>query len=146
MVRKLLAGVVLLASLTAVALVAGCGSSSSSSTGGSTGLSNTGAAVPGTAKATVIIKGYTFTPATLAVAKGTIVTWVNKDSVPHTVTMANGPGVDAQPVNQGINSGEIAPGASWSWQFVKQGTFFYMCTLHPSIAGMHAKVISGQAP
>jgi plastocyanin len=146
MVRKLLAGVVLLASLTALALVAGCGSSSSSSTGGPTTLSNTGAAMPGTAKVTVIIKDYTFTPANLVIAKGTIVTWINKDSVPHTVTYANGPGVDAKPVNQGVNSGEIAPGASWSWQFIKQGVFFYMCTLHPSMAGMHAKVSAGQVP
>ena len=140
MVRKLVAGVVLLATLTAVALVAGCGSSSSSSTGGPTGISDTGASVPGTATVTVVIKDYAFSPTDTRVKVGTVVTWVNKDSVPHTVTMATGPGVDAQPVNQGPNSGSIAPGKSWSWQFEKQGTWFYMCTLHASMATMHAQI------
>jgi plastocyanin len=142
MLRRFGGVVVLLAVLAA----AGCGSSSSSSTGGPTGLSDTAAAGPGTPKATVIIKDNTFTPANLVVARGTLVTWINKDSVPHTVTLANGPGVDAQPVNQGVNSGQIAPGKSFNWLVVKQGTFFYMCTLHPTVATMHAKITAGQAP
>jgi len=146
MARRLLATVVFaLAVLAVMATVAGCGSGSSSSTGGPTGISNTGASVPGTATVTVVIKDYAFSPTDTRVKVGTVVTWVNKDSVPHTVTMATGPGVDAQPVNQGPDSGSIAPGKSWSWQFEKQGTWFYMCTLHASMATMHAQIRVSQA-
>jgi plastocyanin len=132
------------ATLAVLAFLAGCGSSATSSSGGPTGLSNTGAAVPGSAKATVVIKDFTFTPADLKITMGTVVTWVNKDSVPHTVTMATGPGVDGQPLAQGVNSGQIAPGKSWSWQVNKKGNWFYMCTLHPSMATMHAQLTVSQ--
>lgn len=38
------------------------------------------------AKPAVSIDNFKFTPATLTVAAGTTVTWVNHDDVPHTVT------------------------------------------------------------
>ena len=133
--RRLLAGVVLLTSLIALTFVAGCGSSSTTS-----GNSNTGAAVPGNPRLTIVIKNYAFSPSNPSVKVSTVVTWVNEDSVPHTVTMATGPGVSAQPLKQGANSGTLAPGKSWSWQVLKQGTWFYMCTLHPSMPSMHAQI------
>lgn len=54
------------------------------------------------------------------VKAGTQVTWVNDDSVAHTVTSDNGT----------FDSGFIMPGKSWSYTFKQPGKFSYYCTLH----------------
>lgn len=96
-------------------LVAGCSKpakSSSSSTGAS-----------GASSATVTIRQFAFDPADLTVKPGTEVTFKNDDSVAHTVTGA------------GLDSGSIAPGASWSTKFDTAGTFDYGCSIHPNMRG-----------
>ena len=53
---------------------------------------------------------------------GTKVTWVNKDTVTHTVT------------SQGISlfdSGNLATGATFSYTFARAGTYPSYCTIHP---------------
>lgn len=64
-----------------------------------------------------------FAPERLEVAVGDIVTWTNKDLVPHTVTAAG----------QGIESGAIAPGASWRHVFRRAGEVSYLCRFHPTM-------------
>jgi plastocyanin len=59
-----------------------------------------------------------FLPSTTTVKKGTKVTWTNRDVTPHTVT------------GNGWASGDIAPGASWSYTFNTTGSFDYRCTIH----------------
>jgi plastocyanin len=54
------------------------------------------------------------------VKAGTQVTWINDDSVAHTVTSDNG----------AFDSGFIMPGKSWSYTFKQAGKFPYYCTLH----------------
>lgn len=57
----------------------------------------------------------------LEIAPGTMVVWRNDDPVVHTATADDG----------GWDSGEIAPGESWSRTFDEPGTFAYHCTPHP---------------
>lgn len=72
------------------------------------------------------IKGFAFNPATITIAKGTTVTWTNKDSAPHTVT---GDAFSSETLNQG---------QTYSFTFNEAGTFEYQCHIHPS---MHGKVV-----
>ncbi|MGE5142847.1 MAG: cupredoxin family copper-binding protein [Acidobacteriota bacterium] len=73
---------------------------------------------------TVTMDGVKFEPATITVAPGDTVTWINKDPFPHTATAA---GV--------FDSREIAPGKSWKWTARKAGVYDYVCTLHPTMKG-----------
>ncbi len=82
-----------------------------------------GEPTPPSTGAEVIIEGFAFQPATLTVAKGGVVTWVNRDSTPHTV------------VGEGFESPRLNKGDSWSHTFDTPGTFDYHCGLHPSMTG-----------
>ena len=73
---------------------------------------------------TVTMDGVKFEPASITVAPGDTVTWVNKDPFPHTAT---DPGV--------FDSREIAPEKSWKWTARKAGVYNYVCTLHPTMKG-----------
>jgi plastocyanin len=69
----------------------------------------------------VSIVNMAFSPDQLTVQVGDTVTWTNNDSVPHTVTGAD------------FDSGAMATGATYSYTFVKAGTFDYTCTIHPQM-------------
>ena len=59
-------------------------------------------------------------------ADGTfVITWTNNDSATHTVAFAD------------FNSGQLAPGATYTHKFDTAGAFDYHCSIHPS---MTAKV------
>jgi plastocyanin len=62
-----------------------------------------------------------FAPINVTVKTGETVMWTNNDTVTHTVT-----GTD-------FDSGDIAPGATYSHTFATPGTFTYKCTIHPSM-------------
>ena len=81
----------------------------------------TAAPVAGSAPATVHIANFAFVPATLTVAAGTTVRFVNDDQEAHTVTATGG----------SFNSEGIDGGASWSHPFAAPGRFEYFCALHP---------------
>jgi len=66
---------------------------------------------------------YAPNPATVAV--GGAVTWTNNDTVTHTSTGDGGT----------WDSGNIAPGATFSRTFSSSGTFRYHCTIHPGMIG-----------
>lgn len=78
---------------------------------------------------TVTIKDMAFAPGTLTVKKGATVTWVNQDSMTHTVTSDT----DTQ---TGINSSSLAAGSQYSFTFTAAGTYKYHCSLHPSMTGV----------
>ena len=84
---------------------------------------------------TVEIRNNTFIPPQLNVAPGTTVTWVNRDSVPHTVTADNGL----------FDSGQLAPGASYPVVLEGAGTVTYHCKLHPEMRGSIVVGEGGQA-
>ena len=75
---------------------------------------------------TVTMAQIAFKPTTLVVARGTEVSFVNKDVAPHTVTEEGG----------GIDSGVLNPGKTFTLTI--NDAFEYICTIHPS---MKAKVV-----
>jgi plastocyanin len=80
--------------------------------------------VPATSP-TVHIHNFAFVPATLAVAGGTVVTFVNDDAEPHTVTAVNG----------SYDSEALDTRASWAHTFAVPGASAYFCELHPMMKG-----------
>jgi plastocyanin len=121
--RRILIALTLLAA--AGALAAGCGGNTSGSGGyGSGGASPATTAAPSGA---VAIDDFAFSPATLKVKVGQKVTWTNKQGVAHTVT-ADG----------GTFDHPMPSGATFSFAFVKAGSFAYHRTIHPSI---HATIV-----
>ncbi len=83
-----------------------------------------------TAGTFVAIVGYGFHPQTLTVTKGTTVTWVNMDFVPHTVTA----GSEQAPTNL-FDSHELGHMQSFSYTFNTAGTYSYYCDVHPDMVG-----------
>jgi plastocyanin len=73
---------------------------------------------------TIEIEGFSF-GAPLAIAAGTTVTVINRDSVPHTWTADDG----------AFDSGRIAPGGSFSITLSQTGEFTFYCQIHPSMTG-----------
>lgn len=71
----------------------------------------------------------TFEPAMITIAVGTTVTWINTDSLVHTVTSGT----------RGSATGSfdvtLSPGEVFSHVFDEAGTFEYHCTLHPGMDG-----------
>jgi plastocyanin len=80
---------------------------------------------PATGALAVQIKDFAFQPATLTVPVGTIVTWTNLDSTPHTATAGNG----------AFDSGNLDQNESFSFQFTEPGTYDYGCSYHPNMVG-----------
>lgn len=74
---------------------------------------------------TISIDNFAFSQATLTVASGTRVTWINHDDMLHTV-------VDEA---KSFKSGPLDSGDSFSYVFDKPGTYKYFCSLHPHMTG-----------
>jgi plastocyanin len=125
--------------LALAAALAACGSSGGSggtaaptatapaSTAGGTAASTAGGAPA--AAATVTIRNFAFTPATLTVRVGTTVTWVNDDQTPHTVRFADRS--IAQSPDLSAGGGQ----QSWSHTFTTAGTYPYICGIHTYMTG-----------
>jgi len=77
----------------------------------------------------VMVQDFTFTPATIEVAAGTTVSWMNHDTAPHTVT-AGTPEAASDAFNE-----PLSPGASAEITFDQTGTFAYYCAVHPGMRG-----------
>lgn len=108
---------VVIAALTALAVLPACSSGSKPSTSGSTGGSSSSGAQ-------VSISNFAFSPSSVTVKVGESVTWTNNDSPTHTVV---GDG--------GISSGDLVNGATYSKTFDTAGTFAYKCSIHPTMTG-----------
>jgi plastocyanin len=103
-------------------------STSTNSTNNSTSDSSTQNTSPDAATGQIKIANMAFTPSQISIKKGDTVTWTNNDSVAHTV-------VDDLSNVGGPNSGEIAPGTTYSFTFNNTGSFQYHCSIHPSMRG-----------
>ena len=127
--------IVAVAAAVTVLVLAACGSTASS------GSSSTprAASTSGGAAAAVTIQNFAFTPQRLTVKAGTTVTWTNNDSAPHTVTSSDGISTSASTTS--LFNGSVSPGATFSYTFAKAGTYYYLCTIHKSEAGMHGEII-----
>ncbi len=74
----------------------------------------------------VTIKDFAFSPATITVSVGTIVTWTNEDPATHKVISDSGSEMD---------SPDIPTGQTYSHTFNAAGTYAYHCGIHPSMKG-----------
>ena len=72
----------------------------------------------------VNISGFEFVPKELKISSGDIVTWVNKDIVPHNITVSD---------SQELISPELAAGDEFT--FVVKKSVSYECGFHPSMKG-----------
>lgn len=75
--------------------------------------------------AKVEIVDFAYAPTTVTVQAGGKVTWVNRDSAPHTATLDDG----------SFSTGDLAEGKLKSQSFKSPGTFSYFCEIHPDMKG-----------
>jgi plastocyanin len=114
----------------AVALfAAGCGSSGGGGSTTGANFANTGTPTSGPVTK-VSMKNIQFDPKTLTVTRGTVVEWVNDDSVKHDVTKDTGPGPQFS-----SGSGNLGSGDTYRVKFDAAGTVKYECTVHPGMTG-----------
>lgn len=73
-----------------------------------------------------------FLPKSITIKAGETVTWMNSDSINHTVNSAVHP---THLVYPALNLGTIKPGAQVSLEFPKAGTYQYHDHLNPSLTG-----------
>ena len=76
-----------------------------------------------TATAEVKIDNFSFGPATITVAPGTTVTWVNHDDIPHTVVSTDSV----------FKSKVLDTDEKFSFTFTKAGNYPYFCSIHPKM-------------
>ncbi len=81
----------------------------------------------------VEIRDFAFHPAHIIVDPGDTVVWINKDFVPHFVSLVDGK----------WQSNALEENQSWKFVVEKAGFFNYVCVFHPEMTG---KVISGDQP
>lgn len=131
-----------LLALSALVLLAACGGGTTSGSGvtptaaaGNTPTATTAGTTP---TATTASNGqavtittdssgsFAFSPATLTIKVGTMVTWTNMTQTGHTVTSDDGKSFDS-----GISNPIAASGGTYSFTFTKAGTFPYHCQIHP---------------
>lgn len=116
-------------SLMAVALtLAACSSGGSATpTTATIGAGPATTAGGGSARSTIEIKNFAFSPKSLTVAPGATVTVTNEDQVAHTLTATKG----------GFNTGDIAPGQFKTFTAPNAaGSYPYMCNIHQYMTGM----------
>ena len=115
--------------LALILAVTACGGSSpgASSAPAAAGTTKTSAAGSG-ATDTIVIRNFMFSPATLSVSPGTVVTVHNEDSVTHTVTAKADPKL--------FGTGDIRPGQARTFKAPgKAGSYPYTCTIHQYMTG-----------
>jgi|SRR3984957_19430843 plastocyanin len=118
----LLPGLILALALTA------CGSSSSASATSSTQPTGSSASQKPATTDTIVIKNFMFTPDSLTVAPGAIVTVRNEDSVTHTLT-------DKADQNA-FNTGPVSPNQTKTFKAPdKAGSYPFLCTIHQFMTG-----------
>ena len=69
----------------------------------------------------VSIDNFSFLPKSLIVPAGTMVTWTNRDDIPHTVTSK-----EKKFTSQALDTDE-----QFSFTFTDPGTYAYFCAIHP---------------
>lgn len=87
-------------------------------------VSRRGMGTLGTVARVRMVDGNRFRPATLTVARGTRVRWVNSDNVSHTTTS-----------NTGLWGETLSPGERFARRFRRAGEFDYRCTFHTGMIG-----------
>lgn len=73
----------------------------------------------------VSISGYAFSPETVTVDVGDTVTFVNDADETHTVTT----------YDSSFDSGKLQHKGTFSFRFLRPGTYLYYCRIHPEMHG-----------
>lgn len=73
-----------------------------------------------------------YSPLNLETVVGATVTWVNEDSVPHTVQSQD----ESGKVNDLFNSIPLNTGDRFEFTFEEQGVYNYFCSFHPWRVGL----------
>jgi plastocyanin len=68
---------------------------------------------------------YAFSPQSMTIPVGTVVTVTNDGQVTHTWTSKTGI----------WDSHDLRPGQSYSFRFLQPGVYSYGCSIHPSMTG-----------
>ena len=77
----------------------------------------------GVGDAQVNVVDFAFEPSSVTIPAGATVTWTNTGSRPHTVTADDG----------SFDSGNLAPGESFTHTFTEAGSISYHCNYHPNM-------------
>jgi plastocyanin len=75
---------------------------------------------------TVLIKNFSFKPASITIKRGTKVRWINQDSTTHTATANNG---------RSFDSGRLSKGQRYTHTFKSVGKKPYHCEIHSNMKG-----------
>jgi plastocyanin len=102
----------------AIAITAACGSAAAPVA--------TASPAPKAADVAIDIQGFKF-PANMDVAKGTKVTWTNKDTTKHTVTSGT------RPAKDGTFDNTLDAAGTFSFTFADAGTYAYYCSFHSAM-------------
>ena len=84
-----------------------------------------GATADETPQNQVKIDNFAFTPATITVATGTEVKWVNHDDIPHNIVSDD----------KSFKSKALDTDEAFTFTFTKPGTYTYFCSIHPKMTG-----------
>jgi len=84
-------------------------------------------AQPNASPMEVKIDNFSFGPLTLTVPVGTMVTWTNRDDIPHTIVSTDDP--------KAFKSKVLDTDEKFSFTFSKEGTYPYFCSIHPKMTG-----------
>jgi plastocyanin len=116
--------------LVCVVALAGCGGSDSSQTPTmptpAPPPSGTPAVTVGISTGASFLSTTAYVPNPVTLSVGTTIKWINTDNVAHTVSSQNNV----------WESGNIAPGATYSRTFPSAGSFPYYCVYHPLMVGI----------
>lgn len=83
--------------------------------------------------ARVEIEDFAYDPDPVTIEEGGKVTWINRDSDPHTATADDG----------SFDTGTLEEGKLGSESFKEPGTYAYTCTIHPQMEGTVEVVEAG---
>lgn len=75
----------------------------------------------------IAIENFAFAPATVTVAAGTRIVWVNHDEEPHTVNSIDGAAAFKSPA--------LDTGDKFTFVFTQPGRYKYFCSIHPHMVG-----------
>ncbi len=76
-------------------------------------------------KAEVKIDNFSFTPKSLTVKAGSVVTWTNRDDIPHNVVSTE----------KKFSSPVLDTDQAFSFKFQESGSYPYFCKIHPMMTG-----------
>ena len=91
----------------------------------------------GRTEVTLEMKGNRIEPANVVLTRGTKVTWINREAVPHFVNTDPHPSHNAL---SALNSLDLGLGESYSFTFAEAGEWGYHCSAHYSL-GMVGRII-----